>query len=120
MKCLSFIQRFPLVLRLHGLKQRLSILARAQFFTLPVCLLVQETGQQHYGMTVSGTHPAFQSAPAVRAKAEKGEMAEIYSLSHSLTHTGPSKTGKSPPQPGFVFLQKAEMCFYSYEAALTH
>lgn len=33
-------------------------------------------------MTVSGTHPAFPSAPAVRAKAEKGEMADIYTLTH--------------------------------------
>lgn len=29
-----------------------------------------------------GTHPAFPSAPAVRAKAEKGEMADIYTLIH--------------------------------------
>lgn len=33
-------------------------------------------------MTVSGTHPAFLSAPAVRAKVEKGEMADIYTLTH--------------------------------------
>lgn len=51
-------------------------------FTLPVCLLVTERerareGPECYGMTVSGTHPAFPSAPAVRAKAEKGEMADI-------------------------------------------
>lgn len=33
-------------------------------------------------MTVSGTHPAFPLAPAVLAKAEKGEMADIYTLTH--------------------------------------
>lgn len=31
-------------------------------------------------MTVSGTHPAFPLAPAVRAKPEKGEMAEIHTF----------------------------------------
>ena len=81
MKCLSFIEHFPLALRLRRLKQRLSILARAQI--LPF-LSAAGKGErpERYGMTVSGTRPAFPLAPAVRAKPEKGEMADIYTLTH--------------------------------------
>ncbi len=64
-------------------------------------------------MTVSGTHPAFPSAPAVRAKAEKGEMADIY----TLAHTRPSKISKKPPQSGLIFFQKAEMWIKSFGQA---
>lgn len=84
MKCLSFMERFffPLLLRLHGLKQHLSVLVRAQVF-YPSCLPAGKGERPECcGMTVSGTHPAFPSAPAVRAKAEKGEMADIYTLTH--------------------------------------
>ncbi|CAK6963020.1 Hypothetical predicted protein, partial [Scomber scombrus] len=55
---------------LRRLKQRLSILARAQILPF-LSAAGKGESPERYGMTVSGTRPAFPLAPAVRAKPEK-------------------------------------------------
>lgn len=96
MKCLSFIEHFPLALRLCRLKQRLSIFVRAQILPFLSAAGKGERPECH-GMTVSGTRPAFPLAPAVHAKTEKGEIADIYILTH--------KAIKNPPHGGLMDMQ---------------
>lgn len=63
---MTFMECVPLTLRLHGLKTTFVCISEGPAFPPPVWLLVEQ-----YGMIVISTHPAFPSAPAIRAKTKK-------------------------------------------------
>lgn len=70
------MQRFPPGTQVTQTETVFVHIREGPAFTFPVCLLVKGEGPERRGMTVSGTRPAFPSAPGVRAKAEKGEVAD--------------------------------------------
>lgn len=96
MKCLSLVQTFPPDARVTPTQTALVHAGEFPVPTLPVCVAGKGGRPGRYGMTAGGTDPAFPSAPAVRAKPERGEMADTRTHTHSCTqgHQKKKKRGR--------------------------